>query len=713
MSPPPATVEVLLPVFGAADALDVCLRSVLRHTDLERHRLVILVDGPQPPEVDAVLDRIEPGGRRIEILRSPHRLGYVGNVNRGLDTSRGDAPGDVVLLNSDTRVTAGWLDKMTRAAVSRPRIASVTPFSNNATLCSVPRFLAENEIPSGHDVDSFAGLVEAVSERTYPTLPTGIGFCLLLRREALEAVGSFDPSRFGLGYGEEVEWCLRARRRGWHHVLDDATFIYHAGQGSFGTSRAGRVRSAHRVLRRLHPTYLDEVARFIEADPLAPARDRILEQLRPRRSRRRPPARVTHLVHGWPPHAVGGTELYARWLVERQAAWRRPSVYTRIARSGRLLGEAVERLDDGVRVRMVVNNFAQRNPLSRNGLVDRGLSADFRKFLAEEEPQLLHVHHLAGHVATLPRVAAGLGVPVVFQLQDWWAPCARVNLFHRDGVLCDGPRPARCSACRPLTRLPGHRVWNPVLHRLRRSLMRRALAAADVLVAGSHHIVETYRSWGYLPSGTPVRVLPYGVDLGHLRDHDRRRGPAPSPPVRVGYVGALLPHKGLDTLIDAFAELEPGEATLELWGSRQGAPAFVAALEERSDPGKVSFRGTFDEADKGRILSRLDLLVLPSVGLESYGLVAREAMAVGVPVLASRRGALAEMMEGTDTDTGAGAALPAGDVAAWRQALRELAAHPERIAGWQRGLPEVKSMDRHAEEIEDVYREVLAGGVGR
>ena len=107
----------------------------------------------------------------------------------------------------------------------------MTPLSNNPTLCSVPRAFEENLIP---DIASFAARVESVSARAYPLLPTGVGFCLYIRRALVDDIGLFDARRFGDGYGEENDFCMRALARGWRHVADDATFIYHAGHRSFG-----------------------------------------------------------------------------------------------------------------------------------------------------------------------------------------------------------------------------------------------------------------------------------------------------------------------------------------------------------------------------------------------------------------------------------------------------------------------------------------------
>src|SRR5436305_8832518 len=159
---PPGPVDVVVPVYGAAAELAACLASLLRHTDLGRHRLVLVIDGPQEPAVEAALAVLStrPEEQAV-VLRNPVRRGFVGSVNRGMASS----DRDVVLLNSDTEVTAGWLEKLREAAGSHPAIATVTPFSNNATIASLPRFAEANALPAGWSADRFAALVERMSER--------------------------------------------------------------------------------------------------------------------------------------------------------------------------------------------------------------------------------------------------------------------------------------------------------------------------------------------------------------------------------------------------------------------------------------------------------------------------------------------------------------------------------------------------------------------
>jgi GT2 family glycosyltransferase len=702
---PPGPVDVIVPVYGAAAELAACLESLLHHTDLGRHRLVLVIDGPQKPDVEAALgDLAGLPESAVIILRNPARRGFVGSVNRGMGLSDRDA----VLLNSDTEVTARWLEKLQEAAYSHPAIATVTPFSNNATIASLPRFAEVNALPAGWTADRFAALVERAAARERPRLPTGVGVCLYIKRKALDRLGLFDEERFGLGYGEESEFCFRALKTGFLNVLDDATFIYHAGQRSFGSSRSGLVKAAHRAMRRLHPEYLPTIAGFLGADPLKPARERVLAELRRRErsSRAGGPRRVLHLVHGWPPWNPAGTEVYARRLALRQAAWREVTVYARMADPERELGEALEVEDGGVRVRLVVNNFTQRDPLSRNALHDRRLAAGFRRLLEEERPDLLHVHHLSGHAATLPGLAARRGIPILYQVQDWWSPCARANLLDDDWRLCSGPAPAKCSACLPLTGLPPAPLLNRALYAARGRLTKETLRQADALVMGSQAIHRSYLDLGWLGPRDRVFVIPYGIERPLGGKKPRR---PPGTPLRFGIIGSILPHKGIHMAFRAFQGVDPAAATLAVWGDPSASRLYTAALAALSSPA-VRLSGRFDEERRSEIFAGLDVLIVPSLGLESFGLVAREALAEGVPVLAARRGALAELFEGEAEPCGA--LFDPEDPEELRGWIERLVQRPEIVAAWAASPPRIKEMDEHAEEIERVYERILAARRG-
>lgn len=262
---------VVVPVHNALEALDACLASLDR--TLPAGSAVLLAD-------DASTDpRVEPLARgwcersplAARYVRRARNLGFPANCNAAF-AETGDA--DVVLLNSDTVVTAGWLGQLLRCAASDPRIATITPWSNNAEICSWPRFCEDNPAPEFPDAvaEAAAGLAPE-----YPELPTAVGFCMYVRRAALRQLGDFDAETFGRGYGEENDFCLRAAAMGWRNVLCDTAYVVHRGGASFGPlDMAPGGDNLARLLARW-PDYNERVARFIMADPLA-ARRIALEQ---------------------------------------------------------------------------------------------------------------------------------------------------------------------------------------------------------------------------------------------------------------------------------------------------------------------------------------------------------------------------------------------------------------------------------------------------
>jgi glycosyltransferase involved in cell wall biosynthesis/GT2 family glycosyltransferase len=679
-------VDVIIPVYGGADVLGPCLASVVAHTDLTRHGLIIVADGPQDGAVENLLND-------FNVLRNETRRGFVASANAGMRASTRD----VVLLNSDTVVSPRWLEKLIDAAASSGDAGTVTPLSNYATLVSVPRGFEENLLPKGFDTTSFGALVEHASAREYPRIPTAVGVCMYIRRALLDDIGFFDEKHFGLGYGEENDFSMRALARGWLHLADDATFIYHAGHRSFGAERMRSQRRGAAAMRRKHRRYMPTIAKFMQDDPLAPVRARIHRALTiGTRQEHAEQLRVVHLVHGWPPFQQGGTELYAYWLARQQALEHHVAVYTRSADPMRNEGDATEWLDDGVRVRRVTNNFTARNPIRRNALRHRKLERDFERFLREERPTLLHVHHLAGHAFSMAGVAKKLGIPIVLQIQDWWFLCARVNFFDSQWNRCSGPGLAKCARCAPLTKIAPAPLWNRVLHVLRRREARRAVGACDAFIAGSQSIGDDFTRAGILPKGRTIRVIPYGISLGAT--HATR--PPATRPIRFGFVGALSPHKGLHVAIEAMRGFRTTEATLRVWGDPAAFPEYVKSL--RSDA-PVFFEGKFADDEKPRVFESMDVLLIPSVGLESFGLAAREAMTSGVPVIATEGGALSEMFEPGH----GGDFFPAGDATALRALLRRVIDDPSVIDEWRRLLPRPKTADAHADEIMAVYETVL------
>jgi GT2 family glycosyltransferase len=267
-------VRVIVPAYGAAAELEACLESLAG--TLPAGVRVLLADDASPGDAVVEVAQRWAGSGRIALdhVRRPRNLGFVGNVNEALrEIGRHDA----VLLNSDTIVTRGWLERMLECAASDARIASITPWSNNAEICSFPEFCRSNALPMRLDQLAEAAMSAGVPE--YPELPTGVGFCLFLRRAALDAIGDFDQATFGRGYGEENDWCLRASGHGWRHVLCDNAYVAHRGGASFGPEGLAPGGENLARLNARYPGYNAAIADFILRDPLRTLRERLARRL--------------------------------------------------------------------------------------------------------------------------------------------------------------------------------------------------------------------------------------------------------------------------------------------------------------------------------------------------------------------------------------------------------------------------------------------------
>ena len=264
-------IEVIVPVHNAYDALCLCLDAL--HASIPDNQPVTVVDdASSDPRIRPLL--VQYAKRpATQVIFLDQNQGFVRTVNQAMAASEQD----VLLLNSDAIVTRGWLQRIERCAASDPAIATITPFSNNAEICSFPLFCVANPVPK--DPENIARLMGRVGQPTYPELPTAVGFCMYIRRTVLNQLGLFDAETFGMGYGEENDFCMRVRNAGYRNVLCDDAYVVHLGNQSFaelGLKPGGE--NLRRLLLR-YPHYNALIAEFIERDPIRARRDQLIRVL--------------------------------------------------------------------------------------------------------------------------------------------------------------------------------------------------------------------------------------------------------------------------------------------------------------------------------------------------------------------------------------------------------------------------------------------------
>jgi len=283
-------VDIVIPVYKGEAETRACVQSVLAASHGMPREVVVIDDASPEPAISAWLRGLAQAGR-ITLIAHPDNRGFVATANEGMSL-HGDR--DVVLLNSDTEVAPGWLDRLAAHARRDPGVGTVTPFSNNATICSYPRTLERNDLPPGETTASLDAAFASANAGLSADIPTAVGFCMFITRECLDRVGPFDEARYGAGYGEEVDFCMRAARAGFRHVVAGDVFVRHAGEVSFGNSGAERRGRAQAIVDELYPEFQPRVREFIARDPLAELRQRADRA----RGRRSPLARLMGFLRG-------------------------------------------------------------------------------------------------------------------------------------------------------------------------------------------------------------------------------------------------------------------------------------------------------------------------------------------------------------------------------------------------------------------------------
>ena len=262
--------DIVIPIFNAYGYLENCINSVLKCTNFVDNRLILIDDNSPDKRVFPLLKKYERKNKdKIVVIKNERNLGFVKSVNEGMKYSRNN----VLLLNSDTVVSDGWLERIIKCSEQDERIATVTPFSNNLTPMSpLPEEFRKKGFPDGYSFEQMAELVKNCSMKVHPELPTSHGFCMFIKREALDVVGYFDEEVFGKGYGEENDFCFRCLERGYRHILCDDVYVFHAGTQSFLSKR----KFHNDELIKKHPAMMKKVGEWYEKQGIRKITDNIV-----------------------------------------------------------------------------------------------------------------------------------------------------------------------------------------------------------------------------------------------------------------------------------------------------------------------------------------------------------------------------------------------------------------------------------------------------
>jgi glycosyltransferase involved in cell wall biosynthesis len=351
--------------------------------------------------------------------------------------------------------------------------------------------------------------------------------------------------------------------------------------------------------------------------------------------------RVLLVSHLFPPDGIAGVERYTQRLAgELVRQGDTVSVVARSHTSAQSTPRIVrDRMPDGTLVHRIAGSVMRQDRfLADHERYDQLFGA----ILAETRPDVVHVNHLIGLSAQFLTIAHRYGAAVVLTLHDYYFACPRFQLRQTSGELCQGPEGGQACTrtCFANESAAAQRRWE-----VRATYFRQLLATADRVIAPSRHLAAFFERFaGSLPQ---LHVLPNGVLVAPTeawqppQTTPQRRGA-----LRLAFLGMVAPHKGVHVIVEALRHAAIDDVELLILGQIHD-PKYARGLHEQAAaiPGlRMHMLGAYQPTELCQLLRDIDCVLVPSQWPENFPLVTQEALARGIPLIASRLGGLTEIV---------------------------------------------------------------------
>jgi len=444
------------------------------------------------------------------------------------------------------------------------------------------------------------------------------------------------------------------------------------------------------------------------------------------------PKRILLITHFLPPSHTAGTEQYTLGLGKAlkskgyeveilcAADWDTGKQYWN--------GVTDEFYEDLMVHRVHLNWMKSGNPnrvLYDSLPVERWLD----QFLTAKKFDIVHVTSTYSLGVGVLRSAKRSNLPLVLTLMDFWFLCPSLQLLRGNGELCDGRTTAwQCQSClmtgsnlfrrlnnasmpdsvnaqiwgtlAQITTVTQNRGFRGLLLNMkeRKTIMQEVINLPDVVISPSKIVHEMFAG----NMSRHIELNPYGHDLSWLGNYS---GKSKSQQLRFGYLGQIIQIKGVHLIIEAFIEAGFGnKARLDIWGDYTRNQKYTEKMKLTiGDNESIFMNGRYDRSQLTRIMSDIDVLVVPSVWYENAPLVIQEAFATKTPVIATDLGGMSEAVV-HETN---GLLFSRGDVEDLSRQLKRVVNEPGLVEQLIHGVPRVKSFDDEINELEIIYNRLI------
>ena len=409
------TIDLIIPIYDGYQETISCIKSVLESRKLckTNFRLILINDCSPNPRIVSYLKTIS-NKKNIYVLHNKKNLGFTQTVNIGMSLSENH----ILILNSDTVVANNWLDRLVNHHLNNELVGTITPFSNNGTICNYPPEGFIN-FPNGETLESIDNALSIANKNKNHHIPTGVGFCMFISRFLISKVGNLNVELFKKGYGEENDLCLRASNAGFSNLIACDVFVYHKGEVSFKKSSVRRKEKAGLVIDKLHPHYNNLIRNFVMSNPLKIYRTlATIQRLGSLKKRR-----IIQISH----QLGGGTAKYIDEISVNKNA-----IFIRI----------LFNLDGSFKVE------TDSPSLKLSEVFENTNNDNFVELVRTIKPNLIHINHTMGIGSYNLELAIDiLNIPFIYTAHDFYSICPRVFMVQPNNEYCKELGIRQCQKC--------------------------------------------------------------------------------------------------------------------------------------------------------------------------------------------------------------------------------------------------------------------------
>ncbi|MGE5411841.1 MAG: glycosyltransferase, partial [Clostridiales bacterium] len=593
----PFLLSAVVSVYNSERFIKGCLDDLINQTIFAKGQLeIVVVNTGSKQNEEAVIKEYQARYSNIKYIKTESRETVYQAWNRGVKAASGKY---VTNANTDDRHRKNGLEILVSLLENNPD--KVLAYGDSIIT------KVENETFEGCTIDGYLNWPDFEKYRM-------LEFCFIgphpvWRKSVHEEFGYFDEKYITAA---DYEFWLRLAQKYEFIHTSELVGLYWLNEGTVSRKGNAPILEAEEIKRKYRDLYYSERSAKLDKN------------------------KILVITHNFPPYWFAGVENYSFNLVKalKQCGYNVHVIYPRLDPNARVPSIIKKRYQD-IEVYELVHNHL--DPLAAE-LNSKATEKLFEALLVKENYALAHFHHTKGMPYSLIPSARKLGLKVCLTLHDFWLMCPRIHLLKEDNQICSGPKTVKqCAEC--LASNYGN-VENKTekleaIVSSRLNNIRNIFKEIDYISSPSEFLASKFHEYGFAEGNIHVSELGLSLPEGKIR-----KGIPDT--LTFGYIGAIVPVKNVLMLAEAFMKAKTS-SRLVIWGN--GIESEIVKLKKLiAGCDNILYKGAYSPDQIGNILSGIDTVIIPSK-LETYCFTVREALNFKVPVLASNRGGIPEIIK--------------------------------------------------------------------